>query len=98
MKALYLVLAVCAAAALVGCETISKPYIMTVDRVDQQVEGNKGYLQGTPPSSQEKANPTRQLIAVDMDLVTIQGKATKPTTIVYNNQSSAAAPVEENTK
>lgn len=97
MKGSYLILIVCAAIALVGCEKISKPYIMTVDRVDQAVEGNRGYLKGTPPLAQERTNLTRPLIAVDMDLVSIQGKATKATTIV-TKKAPAAASVEEETK
>ena len=52
MKFKYLSLLICAAMALVGCEKISKPYIMTVDRVDQKVDGNRGYLKGTPPPVQ----------------------------------------------
>ena len=98
MKGLYLVLALCVAVALVGCEKISKPYIMTVDRVDQKVEGNRGYLKGTPPPAQERTNLTRQLIAVDMDLVSIQGKPTQPTTIVTKTKAPVAASVEEQTK
>ena len=68
--------------ALVGCERISKPYIMTVDRVDQKVEGNRGYLQGTPPPQERNSNPKRQLIAVDMDLVTIKGCPTQKTVLM----------------
>ena len=56
MKLRYLALVLCFAVALVGCEKISKPYIMTVDRTDQKVQGNRGYLQGTPPPVQERTN------------------------------------------
>ncbi|MDD5428558.1 MAG: hypothetical protein PHI58_04900 [Candidatus Omnitrophica bacterium] len=98
MKKYCLVLVVISAVALAGCESVSKPYIMTVDRVDQKVEGNKGYLKGTPPPSQERTGLTRPLIAVDMDLVSIQGKATKPTAIVTKDKASAASSVEEQTK
>ncbi len=97
MRVLVLVLAVCFAAGLLGCESISKPYIMTVDRVDQKVEGNRGYLVGTPPPAEERDNLKRPLIAVDMDLVSIQGKATQPTRIVTKN-SPAPMSVEEQTK
>jgi len=82
MKSLGLVILLCFTIALVGCERISKPYIMTVDRVDQVVEGNKGFLKGTPPPSPERANRTRPLIAVDMDLVELKGKPSQPTVIV----------------
>ncbi|MFA6321328.1 MAG: hypothetical protein WCY36_05665 [Candidatus Omnitrophota bacterium] len=99
MKARYLMLVMVAAIALTGCEKISKPYIMTVDRVDQSnTEGNRGYLKGTPPPAQERTNLTRPLIAVDMDLVSIQGKATQPTTIAVKKQTASAMSVEEETK
>ncbi|MBU1852071.1 MAG: hypothetical protein KJ995_06700, partial [Candidatus Omnitrophica bacterium] len=39
------------------------------DRVDQTVEGNKGYLKGTAPELQAKANsPQRTMIGVDIEL------------------------------
>ena len=82
MKHLNLTLILCAALALVGCEKISKPYIMTVDRVDQKVEGNRGYLKGTPPPLKDRTGLKRSLIAVDMDLVEIKGKPAPETVIV----------------
>ncbi|MDD5496788.1 MAG: hypothetical protein PHP46_06825 [Candidatus Omnitrophica bacterium] len=92
MRLVSLVAVVCVAIALVGCEKISKPYIMTVDRVDQKVDaGNRGYLVGTPPPADERSGLKRPLIAVDMDLVSIQGKASQQTTIV--SKSRAATPV-----
>ena len=82
MKLLALVLIACIALTAIGCERISKPYIMTVDRTDQKVEGNRGYLKGTPPPEQERKNLKRPLIAVDMDLVEIKGKPAQDTAIV----------------
>ena len=82
MKLRYLALIVCTAMALVGCEKISKPYIMTVDRVDQKAEGNRGYLKGTPPPLECNSSPKRQLIAVDMDLVSIKGCPAQETVLM----------------
>jgi len=90
MRIASLVLIAVMALGLAGCETISKPYIMTVDRTDQKVEGNRGYLSGTPPQPTER-HLKRELIAVDMDLVEIQGKPTQPTTIVTNMKQGAPA-------
>ncbi len=92
MKFRYLALIVCAAVALVGCEKISKPYIMTVDRVDQKAGGNRGYLRGTPPPEQERANLKRPLIAVDMDLIDIKGKPAQDTVIVTKEGKKAIFP------
>ena len=92
MKLGYLALIVCSAVALVGCEKISKPYIMTVDRVDQKVDGNRGYLKGTPPPEQERTNLKRPLIAVDMDLIDIKGKPAKDTVIVTKCGEKAIFP------
>lgn len=95
MRIGYGILVACTAMALVGCESISKPYVMTVDRADQKVSGNRGYIKGTPPPAEDRTGLTRPLIAVDMDLVSIQGKATKPTTIITRKTATAA---EEQTK
>jgi hypothetical protein len=57
------------ALGLAGCCGVSAPYIMQTDRVDQDVaSGNKGYLKGTPPPSDDRSNLKRPLIAVDIDL------------------------------
>ena len=82
MKSLYIVLALAVAIGLVGCEKISKPYITTVDRVDQKVDGNKGYLQGTPPPEKDRTNLKRPLIAIDMDLISIKGKPAQETVLI----------------
>jgi len=92
MKSLYLVLALAVAIGLTGCEKISKPYVMTVDRTDQKVAGNRGYMKGTPPSAEDKTGRKRELIAVDMDLVSIQGKPTKETVIVTKQGNKAIFP------
>ncbi|MDO8525635.1 MAG: hypothetical protein Q7S07_04015 [Candidatus Omnitrophota bacterium] len=92
MKLLSLALVLCMALAAIGCERISKPYIMTVDRVDQKVDGNKGYLTGTPPPSQERANLKRSLIAVDMDFVELKGKPTQQTVLITKEGKKAIFP------
>lgn len=56
-----------------GC--ISKPYVMTMDRVDQKMDvGNRGYLMGTPPPPEDRGELKRQFIAVDIDLPTTAGE------------------------
>ena len=92
MKFRYLAVIVCAAMALVGCEKISKPYIMTVDRADQKVEGNRGYLKGTPPPAVDHTGSKRSLIAVDMDLIDIKGKPAKDTVLITKEGSKAIFP------
>ena len=65
---------------------------MTVDRVDQKVDGNRGYLKGTPPPEKERTNLKRPLIAVDMDLVDIKGKPAQDTVIVTKEGKKAIFP------
>lgn len=58
---------------LAGCESISKPYVMQTDRVDQRLDaGNMGYLKGTPPPPKDRGDLKRPLIAVDIDLVDVK--------------------------
>jgi hypothetical protein len=58
-------------AAMAGCANsgykVSRPYIGKMERVDQEVAGNRGYLKGTPPPVGERSS-TRQLFAIDVDL------------------------------
>ncbi|MFA5142938.1 MAG: hypothetical protein WC522_02050 [Candidatus Omnitrophota bacterium] len=92
MKLGYVVAIACVAMALVGCERISKPYIMTVDRTDQKVQGNRGYLEGTPPPVTERTGLKRPLIAVDMDLVEIKGKPSQETLLITKQGKKAIFP------
>lgn len=92
MKIWNLVLMVCITLALVGCERISKPYIMNVERVDQKVQGNRGYVKGTPPPAKDETGRQRTLIAVDMDLVEIKGKPAQETMLVTKKGKKAIFP------
>jgi hypothetical protein len=60
-----------AIAAMAGCAEcgykVSRPYVGRMERVDQIIEGNRGYLKGTPPPVGERST-TRQLFTVDVDL------------------------------
>ena len=66
--AVLIALAAAIALAAIGCANVSRPYIGTMTRVDQNLqEGNRGYLLGTPPAPKER-KLTRQLITVDVDV------------------------------
>jgi len=76
MKTFYFAV-LCAAliTALAGCQGISAPYVMKMDRTDQNVkEGNRGYLKGTPPPADDRSGLKREFIAVDIDLPEEGGK------------------------
>jgi len=75
--AILIVLTVAMALASTGCAswTVSRPYVGTMTRVDQNIEkGNQGYLLGTPPALGER-KLTRQLITVDIDVPTTASEA-----------------------
>lgn len=89
MKSLYLVLGICIMAALAGCanfgETkVSMPYVTEVDRTDQIVEGNQGYLKGTVPSSENMTGKKRPFITIDVDLPRTSKEAGIPDTKIIN--------------
>ena len=71
MKYLFLSLAAISLLTFAaGCEKISAPYVMKMDRVDQTVsDGNRGYLEGTPPHADDRANLKRPFIAIDVDMI-----------------------------
>ena len=53
-----------------GCDTtMTNPYVMKTDRVDQKLDaGNRGYLKGTPPPAPDRGDLKRPWIAVDVNL------------------------------
>jgi hypothetical protein len=53
---------------ITGCASVDV-YTFKKDRVDQKEEGNKGYLKGMAPESQDKTStPQRTMIGVDIEL------------------------------
>ena len=65
-KILILIIAV--SFLITGCASVDV-YTFKKDRVDQTAEGNKGYLKGTAPELQTKADsPQRTMIGVDIEL------------------------------
>ncbi|MBN1354463.1 MAG: hypothetical protein JW994_07325, partial [Candidatus Omnitrophica bacterium] len=53
--------------ALAGCTDV-KTYTFKKERVDQRIEGNRGYLIGTPPPVPvEKNVPKRTMIGIDIE-------------------------------
>ncbi|MCK5306812.1 MAG: LysM peptidoglycan-binding domain-containing protein [Candidatus Omnitrophica bacterium] len=57
--------------SLTGCVTVET---VTVDRVDQEVSGNQGYLSGAPAAGEKKPRKkTKSFIKVDVDLSRLQG-------------------------
>ena len=75
--AILIVLTVAMALAATGCApwTVSRPYVGTMTRVDQNIEkGNRGYLLGEAPAPGER-KLTRQLITVDVDVPTTASEA-----------------------
>lgn len=66
--AVLIMLTAAVALAAIGCANVSRPYVGTMTRVDQNIEeGNRGYLAGTAPAPGER-KLTRQLITVDVDM------------------------------
>ena len=61
--------------ALAGCSNVSSPYLITKDRVDQDISGNRGYLLGTPPPvSPRKDTPKRTMIGIDIEIPLLPGE------------------------
>ena len=53
---------------LAGCSSV-RTYTFKKDRVDQGVEeGNKGYLEGTPPPAEDRGELKRTMVGADVDV------------------------------
>ena len=61
---------------LAGCSNVGSPYLITKDRVDQEIEGNRGYLMGTPPPAPARGGdvPKRTLIGIDVEIPILPGE------------------------
>ncbi|MFH1594076.1 MAG: hypothetical protein ABID09_05220 [Candidatus Omnitrophota bacterium] len=73
---LLLVAIVFFSVAVSGCSTPSvKTYTFKKDRVDQRIEGNRGYVLGTPPPAPvEREVPKRTLFGVDIEIPILPGE------------------------
>lgn len=77
-----LVLILLASITLAGCTSMSKTisevsvksYLFEKERVDQTIEGNQGYITGTPPEAVRKEIPKRTLIGMDIEIPILPGE------------------------
>jgi len=59
---------------LAGCANV-RTYKFKKDRVDQRVEGNRGYLLGTPPPAPVvREVPKRTMIGIDIEIPVLPGE------------------------
>jgi len=62
---------------LSGCYTM-RVYTFKRDKVDQRIEGNRGYIMGAaPPAPIEREVPKRTLIGLDIELGLLPGENAK---------------------
>ena len=55
--------------ALTGCSRITTQ-VVEKPRVDQEIQGNRGYLMGSAPKTETKRKPTRKILQTDIELPT----------------------------
>ncbi len=55
---------------LSGCGATVKTYTFEKERVDQSLEGNRGYLAGSAPEIQDERDKTRTWVGIDIELPT----------------------------
>lgn len=67
MKRLFLFLTLASVMFIAGCITVQKA---NMERVDQQIEGNQGYITGQSPSTPETMGRQREVIRIDIELPT----------------------------
>ena len=74
---------------LTGCAN-TKVYTFKKDRVDQEREGNRGYMLGTPPPAPDRAEtPQRTMFGLDIEVDYLPGEgkdAPQRETVVYEEE------------
>ena len=55
---------------LSGCGATVNTYTFEKERVDQSLEGNRGYLMGSAPEITEERDTTRTWVGIDIELPT----------------------------
>ena len=70
-------------------------YTFKKDRVDQNMDGNRGYISGNAPSTPDRGNPKRTLIGVDVELPAIgpDFEEEEPVSAMEQKTSSSATTV-----
>jgi len=64
----FLVLLIIAGLMVSGCSSVDV-YTFKKERVDQDIKGNEGYVEGEKPAGEEKPrNPKRTLFGVDIEM------------------------------
>ena len=70
---LAVVLLLLASIALSGCSNV-RAYTFKKDRVDQEPEGNKGYIAGTPPPTPIEEPKKRTMFGLDIEIPLLPGE------------------------
>ena len=56
---------------ITGCGANVRTYTLEIDRSDQELVGNRGYIYGTPPKEEKTASEKkRTIVGVDIELPT----------------------------
>lgn len=55
---------------IVGCGASVRTYTFEVERPDQEMSGNRGYLRGELPPAERTEKPKRTIVGVDIELPT----------------------------
>ena len=82
--------------AMAGCanfgETkVSMPYVSQTERLDQKIEGNRGYVKGTPPPPEDKTGRKRPFLTIDVDLPRTSKEAGVPETKLVGTSKATEA-------
>lgn len=70
MKKLLLVLSTTLLSVIAGCGATVQTYTFEVERTDQEIAGNRGYVGGAVPEAGSRVTPTRTWVGVDIELPT----------------------------
>lgn len=69
-------------------------YTFKKDRVDQKVDGNRGYIVGVPPAEERPRDLKRTLIGVDIEVPSVFGPSEKSKKEKAGTKKKAEKPVK----
>ena len=96
----HIIILITAIVLLNGCASSMKVYTFKKERVDQELKGNEGFVEGGKPEKKDSRSTKRTLIGIDIELDTeeaISQPDSKTQKIAQDKSKAPVAPAKKET-